>query len=481
MVTRKRQDYMGLMLTAGKLFFILAVIQCLMILSEISSPYHLVQNYIIHSSRVRIPEVLNETLKDEIMKQLENSSGASCQHKPWEAPDGVFNLKQDENPYFVKFGGGLCLTEGTNISSSTKSGRCVCRSGWHGNWCSIPDVVNFSNYPFQRFPLQLREKPRRIVSALPFNLEFEMLEARFGDLGDIVDVFMILESNYTAYGDPKPLRLLERLKGGQYSGVACKIDHVFLPYFPKEAHRDGWIADSLLRNYIGEHGVVKQLRNYTQEDIFWLSDADELPSRQAMLFLKVHDGYPEPIKIHLQKHTFGFFWRPEGGRTTHVTAGVTFGLLTRVFSYHAIVIRRAASELLRQSSKLNAYLKTGAKVREWSVGREDLPGGWHCSWCGPPEHILVKLVSAQNGDFPRWGDYPSKRNLDYIKGLIRQGMWFNDKIKFEKTEPGNKMYAPPHILKHSHLYKHILYNPYESRTTSSQPNGPLINVTVPLL
>jgi beta-1,4-mannosyl-glycoprotein beta-1,4-N-acetylglucosaminyltransferase len=47
--------------------------------------------------------------------------------------------------------------------------------------------------------------------------------------------------------------------------------------------------------------------------------------------------------------------------------------------------------------------------------------GHHCSWCFPPEGILVKLMSAQRADTPRWGDYPEKLEINYISNLIKTG------------------------------------------------------------
>lgn len=77
-----------------------------------------------------------------------------------------------------------------------------------------------------------------------------MVEARFLEIGDIVDVFLVLESNFTAYGTPKKLRLLPALRRGKYAKYAHKIVHVMLDYFPAEAYKDGWVIDNLLRNHI---------------------------------------------------------------------------------------------------------------------------------------------------------------------------------------------------------------------------------------
>jgi beta-1,4-mannosyl-glycoprotein beta-1,4-N-acetylglucosaminyltransferase len=126
-------------------------------------------------------------------------------------------------------------------------------AGWQGDACSIPHIVQYSDYRLEIIPRPRtgqQHLPRRIINAFPFNIEFEVLEARFIEIGDVVDVFLILESNFTAYGDPKPLRLLTALQQGKYAQYAHKIVHVVLDYFPKEAYKDGWIVDNLLRDHI---------------------------------------------------------------------------------------------------------------------------------------------------------------------------------------------------------------------------------------
>ncbi len=400
-----------------------------------------------------------------------------CPQLTWEVPDGNFILEDDKTEYFTTIGNLICAKHGTNINIST-SKQCVCKGGWQGEHCSIPDVVVASNLRNQDV-LKPRNNPRRIIQAFPFNMEFNMLEARFAEVGDIVDVFMILESNYTAYGDPKDLYLLQRLRKGHFNNVACKILHIFLPYFPPEAYSNGWAADDLTRNYIVSHGVAHQLSGYRHDDIFILNDADEVPNRDTILFLKLHDGYSEPFGFNYQLNSFGFFWKPQPNALTHIYAGVTMGMLMHVYFRKAIRIRAGSHFLQREGlNDLNLYRQhSNVSVHLWEFGTAENPGGYHCSWCCEPECIRNKLVSAQNGDFPRWGDYPEKHSLDYIITLIRDGMWFDNKSKFFKVEFANDTkYAPAYFLRNSDRFQKLLINPFvreqSTRTTSVKSKIP---------
>ncbi len=411
-----------------------------------------------HPSHVSIPSTRRGKSTSDI-----------CPDIPWQDRPGVFNLQHDNRTYSIQIGNLTCALHGIQHNVSAHGGKgtvtqCPCIENWSGPSCSIPGSVTNSNLP-KRFTFTARfGNPRRIIQAFPFNMEFEMLEARLTELGDLVDVFLILESNYTAYGDPKPLRLLNRLREGQYRKYACKIVHIFLDYFPNEAHKDGWIEDDLLRNYITQHALPRQLSGYNHDDIFILTDADEIPQRETILFLKLHDGYPEPFGFNLQWNVYGFFWKANAKGITHVYSGVTMGMLTHVFENRAINIRSAPHFIHNAGARsLTSYLKHGKHilVYPWSFGNLLAPAGWHCSWCCNATCIQNKLISAQNGDFPRWGDFPEKRELKYIESLVKRGVWFDEVSKMVCPNPmTHAMYAPKYLMENKNKYSHILLNPF---------------------
>ena len=396
-----------------------------------------------------------------------------CPERSWDVPNGRFILEDDNRTYFNRIGSSICAIHGSIITndSSTKETGCKCKMGWSGDFCSVPNSVNKSNLP-GRFRLKPRLKnPRRIIQAFPFNMEFAMLEARLEEFGDLVDVFLILESNYTAYGDPKDVRLLRKLREGYYRNYSCKMVHVFLDYFPDEGYQNGWIEDNLLRNYIVTHGLARQLSGYRHDDIFILTDADEIPKRETILFLKLHDGYPEPFGFNYQWNVYGFYWKANEQGITHVYAGLTVGMLLHVFYQKAISIRGAQNFLQNEGmNELSWYLKHGRNVSVyyWSFGDENQPAGWHCSWCCEPECIQTKLVSAQNGDFPRWGDFPEKRKLNYIRSLIQHGMWFDNVSQMLKVDYSNVTDVPKYFLRNKRKFHHLLFNPYESTSTTTE-------------
>ena len=243
-------------------------------------------------------------------------------------------------------GNRSCFVEGLKDSNdmTVSAGGCWCKADWFGPACSVPGFIMRSSTPWSKDSLRLRSQPRRIINAFPFNAEIEMAELRFAELAEVVDVFLILESNYTMYGTPKKLHILERLRNGTYPNVAGKVVHVFLNYFPQKAYQDGWISDDLHRNYLGTHGL-RRLGGLRPDDLVVLTDADEIPRRQLMSFLKWHDGYSEPVLINYQWSVYGFFWGVPAGngvrKTQETIAVITVGMAVYVFRYQLYFIRSA--------------------------------------------------------------------------------------------------------------------------------------------
>lgn len=244
-------------------------------------------------------------------------------------------LQEDTAEYFVRTkSGGVCFKPGTKSLDRLPSEKpersaprkvlpsisrqpqqptqkrrkwveCVCLPGWHGPSCGVPTVVQHSNLP-TKDRLTPRLKPRRVINAININHEFDLLESRFRELEGAVDVFLICESNFTAYGEARPLLFRQMLLNGTFDYVKSKVVYVFLDHFPEGGKQDGWIADDYLRTFLTRNGIGR-LRSLRDDDLFIIDDADEIPSREGVLFLKLYDGWTEPVAFHMRKSLYGFF------------------------------------------------------------------------------------------------------------------------------------------------------------------------------
>lgn len=426
----------------------------------------------------------------------------------------TYQLQDDKTPYFVRTkAGALCFRQGTEVATqkeySGKSGgsvangggegaragaagqrkplevqqqpsvapkakakargngkrlvKCVCRPGWHGPYCGVPTMVYHSNLPTKE-RLTPRETPRRVINAINVNHEFDLLHARFHELAQAVDLFLVCESNFTAYGEKRPLSFLRLLLNGTYDYIRHKILYIFLDHFPEGGRQDGWIADDYLRTFLTSNGMSRVV-GVRSDDVFVINDADEIPAHEGLLFLKLFDGWTEPFAIHMRKSLYGFFWKQFG--SLEVVSGCTVGMLRDVYDGDGIKLRRRGYYTMPGFRKYEN--DTGHILVQWSIGSPFHFAGWHCSWCFTPEGIYFKLVSAQNGDFPRWGDYEDKRDLNYIRDLIRTGGWFDGSLQeYPPADSKEHMYAPKYMLEHYDRYRYLLENPYSKVSRMSE-------------
>ena len=110
----------------------------------------------------------------------------------------IVTLKdQSITDYFIKIANKKCFKFGINETLSSSQKKCICIKNYFGQDCGIPEIIRnatIKEVPVSLTTFSLRKKPRRIISALPFNHEFALLEARLYDLHQVVDVFIIQES-----------------------------------------------------------------------------------------------------------------------------------------------------------------------------------------------------------------------------------------------------------------------------------------------
>ncbi|KAI1884510.1 hypothetical protein AGOR_G00227120 [Albula goreensis] len=374
-----------------------------------------------------------------------------------------YQLRDDATPYFVRTkAGALCFRQGTEMAVPKDGvGRDGMAAISQRKILHQQETVHPSRVRPRRGEADTQDVPRRVINAINVNHEFDLLHVRFHELAQAVDLFLVCESNFTAYGESRPLQFLRLLLNGTYDYVRHKILYVFLDHFPEGGRQDGWIADDYLRTFLTRNGMSRVV-GMRPDDVFIINDADEIPAQEGILFLKLFDGWTEPFAIHMRKSLYGFFWKQLG--SLEVLSGCTVGMLKTVYDRDGIKLRRR--EYYTMPGFRQYENDTGHILVQWSIGSPFHYAGWHCSWCFTPEGIHHKLISAQNGDFPRWGDYEDKRDLNYIRELIRTGGWFDGSVQeYPPSDPKEHMYAPKYLLDNYNRYRYMLENPYAKQNS----------------
>lgn len=292
---------------------------------------------------------------------------------------------------------GRCYIAGTDFRASEGldlNDKCVCLPNFKGDNCSIPvqiynayadsnhntNIQNISQtYDWTNSNLKRRSgKQRRLIHALPVNLEIELFEVRIASLYDVVDVFVIGESNLTNSGGSRDLIFLELLQGGWLKPYHDKIVHLFRDYPPPTGFEDGVKADAFMRSELTAKGLAAMM-NLKEDDLWLYSDGDELPRPELLQFFKLYDGWPQPVSFHYKWAIFGFFWQVDervlGSYSKPIPSLVTIKTLSQVYQNDSSLIRN-----------LQRYQKS--RSQDHSLDLLSVPNaGWHCSWCFSPEGI----------------------------------------------------------------------------------------------
>lgn len=126
-----------------------------------------------------------------------------------------------------------------------------------------------------RTPAVLR-KPPRVFDAFIFNDELDLLDYRLQEVGDAVEAVVIVESEWTFQGAPKPL--IFRDNADRFARWANKIVHVVVG---ERCVGLAWDQEAYQRNMI-----LRGLTAARDDDIVLISDVDEIPRLSTIERLK---------------------------------------------------------------------------------------------------------------------------------------------------------------------------------------------------
>ncbi|CAL4080322.1 unnamed protein product, partial [Meganyctiphanes norvegica] len=268
-------------------------------------PKHFIKDVVQNLTFFNHKNVVNKLSNSTVVKSAYNFGFNSYNlNKP-----PTFNLHDEANLYFMNTKtGATCFIQGTDLENS--QGACKCKAEYFGEDCGIPAAAWFSFFQDKGNIVKLRRRstPRRVIHGMQVMHEFVLFETRLHELYNTVDVFVIVEANHTDYGDPKPLMFLDRLKNGYLEEYQDKILHIFVDSEPPNAKEDNWNAHNYMRSFLGPRSLSR-INGIRDDDLFIVSDADEIPTQEIITFLKLYDGYREHVCFRYRWNIYGFFWK----------------------------------------------------------------------------------------------------------------------------------------------------------------------------
>eukprot|EP00727_Mastigamoeba_balamuthi_P003104 m51a1_g12791 hypothetical protein (287) ;mRNA; r:1147-3478 len=188
--------------------------------------------------------------------------------------------------------------------------------------------------------------PPRVVDAVIFSTELDLLEIRLRELWDVVDLFVVIEAPLTFTGLPKPLVLQENI----------------------ERFRDPFDNEARTRQAMAK--LLQQSAGLSDGDLLIGADVDEIPAAHAVRLFRQCTGYPD--KVHLAMPSFLYsFEFPRRDETMY----------------------RPWIRVFRARDATVQYCH--GCIGEYAL--ED--AGWHCSWCFRTlGEIRFKMLSYSHSD-----------------------------------------------------------------------------------
>ena len=228
----------------------------------------------------------------------------------------------------------------------------------------------------------------KVIDAFTFYNEFDILQLRLDYLNDIVDYFIIAESNYTHSGQLKPYYLQEIIDQIP-ENIRKKIISIHYEpdistfEFPKNVSQwtyedDYWRLEREQRNLISSH-----LSSFNDNDLFMLSDVDEIPRKeviQEILLKKIENNFCVSTRCEMFYYNFTSLCQSDWAGTVFTTVQIA-------------------------QEKSCDFLRTNR------FSFSSIPNsGWHFSYFGNPQHIANKLETFAHQEYNQ-SQYKNEQNI----------------------------------------------------------------------
>ena len=190
--------------------------------------------------------------------------------------------------------------------------------------------------------------------------ELELLELRLATLSEVVDRFVLVESDCTFQGQQKEMTFMANRE--RFQPYLNRIEHVVVQGLPK--HENAW---EIRRDQC--NSLLRGLTNCVPGDLVFLSDLDEIPNPLAVLSLQRDERCLKILKkdpIVMAQQMYYYY----------------ANCLDSEVWYGSIAIRW--ENFTMTPEELRTLRFRLPRMRD---------GGWHFTYMGGPERIKTKLAS----------------------------------------------------------------------------------------
>ncbi|TCD66999.1 hypothetical protein EIP91_000679 [Steccherinum ochraceum] len=215
------------------------------------------------------------------------------------------------------------------------------------------------------WPVRKQRGDLKVLDAVLMSSELDLLEIRMNELDEVVDRFLIVESNATFTGLPKEAYFAKNR--AMYSKFEDRIVYRFLPGFALADGESAWDVERRTRDAMSSliAQTVAGFASGTQSLVI-MSDMDEIPSKPTIALLKECD-FGQSIHLQLRNYLYSFEW------------------------YLGLTSWRASVQLWDPENSFYRHSKSGERILADS--------GWHCSYCFRTiQEYAVKMKGFSHAD-----------------------------------------------------------------------------------
>ncbi len=243
-----------------------------------------------------------------------------------------------------------------------------------------------------------------IYDCFSFFNELDILEIRLNVLDPVVDKFVLVEAVRRHSGEPKELFFQKNRE--RFAKFLPKIVHVVVsdePHIPSDCPRliAAWAYENHQRN-----AIVRGLVNIQDDDVLLISDLDEIPDPRQVLLHADDEGVT------------GFDLLPFYYYLNYVCVNNPHWRGTKMLKWKTF---KDPSTYLGMASHIPMpeFVNVGPTATRVRFCNDDrkIRAGWHFSYYGGAEQILLKLKSIADNVCDKSVDV----SLDIIKARIARG------------------------------------------------------------
>lgn len=238
-----------------------------------------------------------------------------------------------------------------------------------------------------------------IYDIFPMFNEIELLQIRLSELSSVIDKFVIVESDHSFRGLPKPYNFENNIK--LFEKYLDKIEYMKVSIKGEENNKNSVVNSETLKN-------VKD------DDVVFFGDLDEIYDKNHVeLIEKMLSDNVETITTDQYMYCYRL-------------NGKVFESNGNPFIWTGTVAFRA--KLLKRFDPLYIRDKIRGKNDEQHL---HIHSGWHFTSLGTNEQILEKFIN-----WTHWSELP-RHDLEYVEECVNMGKHFhpigeNLKIIYEK-------------------------------------------------